>query len=70
MLHLAEHNTAEAVRQLAAFRRLIRSEIGVDASVELRRLVARATRPTLGEELLGAARRSASGNAPVTFREV
>lgn len=32
MVHMAEHNTVEAVRQYQAFRRLARAELGIDPS--------------------------------------
>jgi DNA-binding SARP family transcriptional activator len=40
-VHLAEHNAAEAVRQFAAFRRLLAAELGIEPSARLAALVER-----------------------------
>jgi DNA-binding SARP family transcriptional activator len=39
-VHLAEGNAGEALRQYDAFRRLLRSELGLPPSPAMRRLVA------------------------------
>ncbi|GAA0316789.1 hypothetical protein GCM10010302_64850 [Streptomyces polychromogenes] len=49
-VHLAEHNTVEAVRQYRAFRHLARTELGVEPSAEFTAMLPRAPYPRRARE--------------------